>query len=260
MEENRLESDLADAEPPLRVVVAYRDLAACHRAMRLLADVGEALGDDIDFQPLPWSFDLLADFRVPQGSIHRSTMNTLWTPQDSATTLSARVETPALPSATPARRLTAVEPRARILYVDDEPQLRRLGALVLAQSGYEVDTAADGAEGWEALQHAQYNLLITDHDMPRLTGLELATQARLAGMRLPIVLTSGSVTVLRDSSVEWLDIAACLPKPFRADTLMATVERTLRAANNLRQCSGAMMDILKRLAEIRPYRHGGINE
>jgi hypothetical protein len=61
MEEHRLESDLADAEPPLRVVVAYRDIAACNRAMRLLADVGEALGDDIDFQPLPWSFDLLAD-------------------------------------------------------------------------------------------------------------------------------------------------------------------------------------------------------
>jgi hypothetical protein len=74
------------------------------------------------------------------------------------------------------------------------------------------------------------------------------------------VLTSGSGAVLRDSSVKWLEIAACLPKPFGADTLVETVEKTLRAANNLRQCSGAMMDILVRLAEIRPYRHGGINE
>ena len=131
---------------------------------------------------------------------------------------------------------------------------------MLVQSGYEVDTAADGAEGWDALQHAHYNLLITDHEMPRLTGLELAAQARLAGMRLPIVLTSGSVTVLRDSSAKWLEFAACLSKPFGADALVETVERTLRAANNLRQCSGAMMDILVRLAEIRPYRHGGINE
>jgi DNA-binding response OmpR family regulator len=187
-------------------------------------------------------------------------MNTLGTAPDSTTSPAVRTATLTLPNAAPARRLTDVEPRARILYVDDEPQLRRLGALVLVQSGYEVDTAADGAEGWDALQHAHYNLLITDHEMPRLTGLELATRARLAGMRLPIVLTSGSGAVLRDSSVKWLEIAACLPKPFGADTLVETVEKTLRAANNLRQCSGAMMDILVRLAEIRPYRHGGINE
>jgi hypothetical protein len=41
---------------------------------------------------------------------------------------------------------------------------------------------------------------------------------------------------------------------------METVEKTLRAANNLRQCSGAMVDVLAQLAQIRPYRHGGINE
>ncbi len=58
MEGKRLESDLADAEPPIRVVIAYNDLAAGQRAMRLLADVGKALGDDIEFQPLPWSFHL----------------------------------------------------------------------------------------------------------------------------------------------------------------------------------------------------------
>lgn len=133
--------------------------------------------------------------------------------------------------------------------------------MVLAQSGFEVDTAADGAEGWEALQHAHYNLLITDHEMPRLTGLELATHARHAGMRLPVLLTSGSVTVLRDPSIARLGIAACLAKPFGADTLLETVERTLHEANRGSQfSSGAMLAALARIADIRPYRHGGINE
>lgn len=50
-----------------------------------------------------------------------------------------------------ARRPPAVQPRARILYADDEPQLRRLGEQVLVRSGYDVDTAADGAEAWAAL-------------------------------------------------------------------------------------------------------------
>lgn len=46
----------------LRVVIAYNDLAAGKRAMRVLADLGKGSGDEIEFQPIPWSFDLLADF------------------------------------------------------------------------------------------------------------------------------------------------------------------------------------------------------
>jgi DNA-binding response OmpR family regulator len=187
-------------------------------------------------------------------------MNNLTPALDSITGPAIRTETASLPVAAPARRPTEVEPRARILYVDDEPQLRRLGALVLVQSGYEVDTAADGAEGWDVLQHAHYNLLITDLEMPRLPGLELAKRARLAGMRLPIVFASGSATLLRDPSTHWLEITACLAKPFGADALVETVERALRTANNVRRCSGVMVDILARFAHIRPYRHGGINE
>ena len=50
-----------DANRPLRVVIAYNDVAAGQRAMRVLAALGKGFGDDIQFQPLPWSFDLLAD-------------------------------------------------------------------------------------------------------------------------------------------------------------------------------------------------------
>lgn len=160
-----------------------------------------------------------------------------------------------------ARRRTAVQPRARILYVDDEPQLRTLGRLVLVRSGYDVDTAADGAEGWDALQHAHYNLLITDNDMPQLNGLELAAQARLAGMRLPIIMTSGSVTAMHDPACAWLGLAACLEKPFGVDLLVGAVEQVLRATNDLRQCSAEMISALDKLSRsVHPFRHVGINE
>lgn len=160
-----------------------------------------------------------------------------------------------------ARPQTAVQPRARILYVDDEPQLRRLGELVLVQRGYDVDTAADGAQGWEVLQHAHYNLLITDNSMPGLTGLELASNARVAGMRLPIMMTSGSLSPAQDPAWARLDIAAFLPKPFAYDALVDTVERVLLSANNSRRSDTAMDSTFVRIAaSIRPYRHGGINE
>ena len=49
------------AQLPITVVVAYDDLAAGKRAMRVLAEVARAVGDDLEFQPIPWSFNLLAD-------------------------------------------------------------------------------------------------------------------------------------------------------------------------------------------------------
>ena len=49
------------APNPLRVVIAYDDLAAGKRAMRVMTDLAKAFGDDIEFKPFPWSFDLLAD-------------------------------------------------------------------------------------------------------------------------------------------------------------------------------------------------------
>ena len=61
MDETNLDADSTDTESALRVVIAYNDVAAGKRAMRVLADLGKGLGDDIEFQPFPWSFDLLAD-------------------------------------------------------------------------------------------------------------------------------------------------------------------------------------------------------
>ena len=61
----------------------------------------------------------------------------------------------------------------RILYVDDDALLRELGEQILVRLGYDVDTAKDGAEGWDALHEHEYQLLITDYQMPCLTGLEL---------------------------------------------------------------------------------------
>ena len=61
MEETNLEADAPDRTQPLRVVIAYHDLAAGQRAMRVLAHLAQGFGADLEFEPLPWSFDLLAD-------------------------------------------------------------------------------------------------------------------------------------------------------------------------------------------------------
>lgn len=50
-----------DMNHPLRIVIAYDEVAAGKRAMRVMSDLGRGLGEAVEFEPLPWSFDLLAD-------------------------------------------------------------------------------------------------------------------------------------------------------------------------------------------------------
>jgi DNA-binding response OmpR family regulator len=117
----------------------------------------------------------------------------------------------------------------RILVVDDDISIRQLSTEVLIHSGYEVDAAADGAAAWEALQIKAFNLLITDHNMPRLTGVELVKKLRSARMALPVILATGRLPTEELAQNPSLQLAAMLPKPFTVEELLGTVTKVLRA-------------------------------
>ncbi|CAN5317100.1 Wsp signal transduction system sensor histidine kinase WspE [soil metagenome] len=80
----------------------------------------------------------------------------------------------------------------RILVADDSLTVRELERKLLAGHGYEVDTAVDGLDAWNALREGSYDLLVTDIDMPRMDGIELSKLVRShARLRdLPIVVVS----------------------------------------------------------------------
>jgi len=125
-------------------------------------------------------------------------------------------------------------PPRRILVVDDEPDIRRLNAEVLKSSGYVVDTAEDGKAGWHALRAAShapdsYDLLITDHNMPELSGLALVKKLRAARMDLPVIMASGTLPQ-EDlfARYPWLQPAVVLIKPYGVEDLLGTVEQVLR--------------------------------
>ena len=80
-----------------------------------------------------------------------------------------------------------------ILVVDDEPHATRLLARMLAGAGYDVDTAGDGQEAFERLASRHYDVLITDIQMPRMTGRELCERLRKDSVNdepLIVVMTS----------------------------------------------------------------------
>jgi CheY-like chemotaxis protein len=71
----------------------------------------------------------------------------------------------------------------RVLCVDDEATILRLLSLLLNQRGYQVEVAADGATAWEmvARDPARFDVVITDNQMPGMTGVELAQKLRANG-------------------------------------------------------------------------------
>jgi two-component system sensor histidine kinase and response regulator WspE len=73
---------------------------------------------------------------------------------------------------------TLEAPRKRILVVDDSLTVRELQRKLLLNRGYEVAVAVDGMDGWNALRSEDFDLLITDIDMPRMDGIELVTLLR----------------------------------------------------------------------------------
>jgi two-component system, chemotaxis family, chemotaxis protein CheY len=118
-------------------------------------------------------------------------------------------------------------PFNRILVVDDDSDLRLLYGFVLIRSGYLVDFAEDGAAGWEELQSKPYDLLITEQEMPNLSGVELIRKLRAARMALPVVMAARRLPLEQLAEDPSLQLAATLAKPFLADALLATVENVL---------------------------------
>jgi len=129
-------------------------------------------------------------------------------------------------------RSTAAAPR--ILLVDDEEAIRKICAETLVRYGYHVDTAEDGETGWEMLNAANfdsdaYDLLITDNNMPRLSGFDLVKRLRLAHLDLPVIMASGMVNLSR-LDTKSLGLAAILAKPFFPNDLIKAVKTVLHEA------------------------------
>jgi DNA-binding response OmpR family regulator len=123
----------------------------------------------------------------------------------------------------------------RILVVDDEPHIRRLSAEVLAFSGYQVVAVEDGAVAWDALQLNSYDLLVTDHNMPKLTGVDLVKKLHAAHMALPVILVTGALPTEELKRHPWLQIDATLLKPYTVEDLLGTVTKVLRATVSARE-------------------------
>jgi CheY-like chemotaxis protein len=87
-----------------------------------------------------------------------------------------------------------------ILCVDDEETPRTLRKLILQKQGYQVVTAASGAEALELLNRTKIDLVLSDQMMPGMTGTELTKSVKAMRPAMPVILISGVNEIPEDAS------------------------------------------------------------
>ena len=116
---------------------------------------------------------------------------------------------------------------ARILVLDDDEMLRELLTKGLRRATYHVSTANNGEAGWEALCAENFDLLITDHEMPRLTGLNLLRRIRLGARQVPVILMSGNLPWEEPDLRPLLAPGVAMQKPFFLVEMLTNIRRLL---------------------------------
>jgi two-component system, OmpR family, KDP operon response regulator KdpE len=116
---------------------------------------------------------------------------------------------------------------AKILVIDDDPQIRRVMRSTLTAHGYQVNDARSGEEGLEELRNSSYDLVLLDMNMPGMGGMETCRMIR-SGSEIAIIMLT--VNNAERQKVEALDAGAddYVTKPFSTPELLARIRATLR--------------------------------
>lgn len=118
---------------------------------------------------------------------------------------------------------------ARILVVDDEAHIVHVVTLKLQNAGFEVMTASDGEEGLALATQAKPDLIITDYQMPYLSGLEMCTKLREQDetKTIPALMLTARGFSIPQEQLEQTNIRLVLSKPFSPRDILARVQELL---------------------------------
>ena len=111
----------------------------------------------------------------------------------------------------------------RVLYADDMRELRQVLEVVLGRDGHKVESVADGNLALDLLQAnpAAYDVVITDHHMPTVSGLELVARLREMNYTGRIIVFSSELSEAVDASYRKYKVDFLLPKPVFPSDLRA---------------------------------------
>lgn len=114
----------------------------------------------------------------------------------------------------------------RVLVADDSPVMRRIVTRTLNACGVEeIIQAQNGAEGWQQFQANTIDAVLTDTDMPYMSGVELVQQIRESGSTVPVVVISPKADLAEVNSGLQDGVTEVLCRPFASNTLEETIRK-----------------------------------
>jgi len=117
----------------------------------------------------------------------------------------------------------------KVLVADDELHIIHVVAIKLRNNGYEVISAGNGAEAYELACREKPDVVVTDYQMPLMTGIELIEKMRgQDGTRdIPVILLTARSFAITPEMQESLGVSSCLSKPFSPKELLKTIQDIL---------------------------------
>ena len=115
----------------------------------------------------------------------------------------------------------------RILIAEDEKLFRIMLSDFIEQFDYEVVAAEDGAMAWDLFNKSEFDLVITDINMPNMNGIELLKRVRSVKPDLPLIVITGVSLESVHTSAKDYGASDLLIKPFKMKDLLGSVSRLL---------------------------------
>ena len=115
-----------------------------------------------------------------------------------------------------------------VLLIDDDARMRSVLARLLRGAGFDpIDEASDGQQALEMLEMLQPRVILTDHHMPRMDGIEFTRRLRARGNPTPIIMLSGNGDAHAVVTAVRAGVNNYLPKPINPDVLFEKMWQTL---------------------------------
>ena len=117
----------------------------------------------------------------------------------------------------------------KILVADDEIHIVQIVAMKLRNNGFEVVTAENGTDAYRICCEEKPDIIVTDYQMPGMTGIELVEKLRQRPefAEIPVIILTAKEFAIEDDQKDKLGIAECLSKPFSPKELLLHVENVL---------------------------------
>ena len=122
--------------------------------------------------------------------------------------------------------------KRKALVVDDEFHIVQVVSIKLKNNGFDVTTAENGEMAYDLVCENTPDIIVTDYQMPVMSGLELIQKLRQNPdtVHIPVIMLTARGFSIEEDQKKQLNIAACLGKPFSPREVLQTIEDVLAHA------------------------------